>query len=764
MKKINGTGRADTLRGTASGDTVYAKKGDDFVYGLGGGDTLFGEEGNDLLDGGSGSDRVEGGEGDDLLVYVAAENAGAVDLYDGGTGRDTLRLVLTAAEWDREGVRQDVHRFLAHIQGRTDAPTFSFGSLGLGVTGVERLEVVVDGRAIDPADRAVTLAADAATLSEDDAAGVTLDLLANDLVADGVRSVTIAQPAGGSVEIVSLDLAGATPSAVVRFKPAGGFDGLAEGETTTEVFTYTVVDKDGDARTASVTVTVTGTNDRPVVQARTATMTAGGVASGDLSTTAFDAEGDALKFGGSFWSAPAGFDLDADGSWTFDPEDYQYWEGDQTARAVRALAEGETLDFKIDYYAYDPSYGYSDDATLTITVVGVNDAAILQNTLDYAYEDSTYDWTPVDGVSSKTGLLNVLDWDNDYGAATLTVVGGASGNLGTLIITGFDAEEGRYGYRYDIASDALAALEEGEEKLESFQIRIDDGQGSVTVQTFEIAIQGDGNDPVLIDYDYEEPVIDAGGVRSQTIVHGFEDYDYTDDHSATVAWIGEGAVGTIKAEVIDEDGDYYLLVTWETPIDLLGATGPDDLFQSFRVTLTDNAGSTVVREREVRLYAETWQIGEAANDVLYGYDNPENRDVLIGGEGADLLLGGAGSDHLYGGDGPALPDSEYNDYWLWEWEPVAGFDDELDGGRGADLLTGGAGADRFVFWAGEANGDVVVDFEAGDKIEFIGYGDGAEFTRIDATTWRIASEDGELVEVITFQNAPDLQPGDLLFA
>ena len=51
----------------------------------------------------------------------------------------------------------------------------------------------------------------------------------------------------------------------------------------------------------------------------------------------------------------------------------------------------------------------------------------------------------------------------------------------------------------------------------------------------------------------------------------------------------------------------------------------------------------------------------------------------------------------------------------------------LNGGAGADRLTGGAGNDTFVFNAGQANGDIVVDFAgngagAGDTLSFVGFG------------------------------------------
>lgn len=91
---------------------------------------------------------------------------------------------------------------------------------------------------------------------------------------------------------------------------------------------------------------------------------------------------------------------------------------------------------------------------------------------------------------------------------------------------------------------------------------------------------------------------------------------------------------------------------------------------------------------------------------------------------------------------------------------VFGANDTIDGGAGADQLTGGPGADLFVFRAGEANGDVVADFNevSGDRLQFLGYDDGASFTQIDATHWQIGSD------VITFANAPIISVADYVIS
>jgi serralysin len=122
-------------------------------------------------------------------------------------------------------------------------------------------------------------------------------------------------------------------------------------------------------------------------------------------------------------------------------------------------------------------------------------------------------------------------------------------------------------------------------------------------------------------------------------------------------------------------------------------------------------------------------------------------DTITGGSGVDRLWGEAGSDTLIGNGG----------------------NDVLVGGLGMDVLTGGSGNDLFVFNRGEANGDTIADFDGNGDIDllmFAGYGtssQGATFTQVDATHWRVNSSDGLLHDIIAFSNGAVIHPSDYLF-
>ncbi|MDZ4253583.1 MAG: tandem-95 repeat protein, partial [Sulfuritalea sp.] len=72
------------------------------------------------------------------------------------------------------------------------------------------------------------------------------------------------------------------------------FQSLKEGETTTDRFTYTMVDGEGATSTATVTMTIVGANDAPVVQDDSATLLEDGRITLALMSNASDIDGDAL--------------------------------------------------------------------------------------------------------------------------------------------------------------------------------------------------------------------------------------------------------------------------------------------------------------------------------------------------------------------------------------------------------------------------------------------------------------------------------------
>jgi Ca2+-binding RTX toxin-like protein len=213
--------------------------------------------------------------------------------------------------------------------------------------------------------------------------------------------------------------------------------------------------------------------------------------------------------------------------------------------------------------------------------------------------------------------------------------------------------------------------------------------------------------------------------------------------------------------------------------------------------------------------------GSSYKDLLIGDDgNNELRglggnDTLKGGGGADTLYGGVGDDTMVGGfgDDTYYVDSSFDvvieksgqgidtvfsdaySYTLSAFVENLSLDsgngsavygtgnslsnaiygnagsNTLNGGAGADQINGLGGEDTFVFHAGEANGDILFDFQgngqgSGDVIYFVGYGtaaEGATFHQLDATHWEVSSADGTIHDIITLAGAPTVDASDFSF-
>lgn len=179
----------------------------------------------------------------------------------------------------------------------------------------------------------------------------------------------------------------------------GSFEHLAEGQQEKLTIPVIVEDNHGGAsHIRDLVITVTGTNDAPVLDTITVkSAIEGGVeVSGSITSTDVD-DNDTAKY--TTTSHVAGFHLNQDGTYTFDP----------TNTAYENLAKGDQLVLTIPVTVTDKHHG-TDTQDLVITVTGTNDApqinAITQRTAN-------------EGGSKVTGTITVSDKD-DHESHTYT--------------------------------------------------------------------------------------------------------------------------------------------------------------------------------------------------------------------------------------------------------------------------------------------------------------------------------------------------------
>ena len=184
-----------------------------------------------------------------------------------------------------------------------------------------------------------------------------------------------------------------------------------------------------------------------------------------------------------------------------------------------------------------------------------------------------------------------------------------------------------------------------------------------------------------------------------------------------------------------KDNDTYHVDSEADTIIENAGEGTDTVFASVNYTLRDNF--------------ELLFLKEGAAGAINGAGNGgDNR--IYGNSLGNALSGKGGKDTLVGGIG----------------------NDTLDGGADVDLLHGGADNDTFVFKAGQANGDTVLDFAGngagvGDTFKLVGFGttaQGATFTHVGTgNTWQIHSGLDGHNETITLGNGASVHASDFLF-
>ncbi len=235
------------------------------------------------------------------------------------------------------------------------------------------------------------------------------------------------------------------------------FNAIPAGETVVLTYTVQADDGNGGIATHDVTITITGTNDAPVVQADTNSVTedvsplavVGNVIDGEDDGTQNDAmkdtdvdHGDTLEVTGiAAGTTPAGSDnvtagtnatdgtqitgiygtlkIGADGSYS-----YQL---DNTSDAVQNLAKNQSAADTFTYTVKD-SQGEAQSTTLTINVTGTNDAPDI---FVQAGDTEARDADETDAAINLNGTLSIADKDT-MDTVTMSVES-VSTNAGTIL-------------------------------------------------------------------------------------------------------------------------------------------------------------------------------------------------------------------------------------------------------------------------------------------------------------------------------------------
>ena len=475
-------------------------------------------------------------------------------------------------DWNGDGVPDSSRILTTDDIGRTQV-TLTIPTTDLPVNG----PITVDATLTDPVgntspkgtDNSVVNAAplpgdDQFTVAEDGT--VTINVLGNDTDVDGdrltitaINGQTIAE--GGTVAISNGSVT--LSNGQLIFTPAPDFNGNI-------AFEYTITDGLNSA-TGGVTGTVTPVNDAAVI---TGTDTGGVVEdetnpllteTGTLSVTDVDGA-DEAKFLAGNGTPSAGalgsLSITEGGAWTYNVDNSK----------VQYLGEGET---KVETFVVKSVDG--TEHTVTITITGVNDSAVIGGTDSGAVtEDET------NPTLTETGTLSVTDVDGADEAKFVAGNGVAStGALGSLTIT----EGGAWTYNVDNSKVQYLGL--GETRVESFTVQSVDG----TTHTVTITITGVNDGAVVAGDDLGAVTEDlnvVGGKLSDSGVLTISDADQ--GQAKFVAGNGTPSVGALGSLSITETGTWSYNVD-NSKVQYLGQG--ETRIETFTVKSVDGTSHTV---------------------------------------------------------------------------------------------------------------------------------------------------------------------------
>ncbi|TWU08482.1 Ig-like domain-containing protein [Stieleria varia] len=427
------------------------------------------------------------------------------------------------------------------------------------------------------------------------------DLLANDSDPDNSGQMAIASIDDSStVGQVTLDV----NSGTILYDPSGLFESLGVGQSSVDVFSYTLDDGANGRGNAMVTVTINGVNDAPAITGPASTRVDEGGTAAASGTFADIDDGDAIILSASEGSVVGGDD--GGWSWSMDTFDGPDQSRDITITATDGSSETASWTFRLNIDNVAPSIELTGAET---AVEGAGYALTLGTVTDPGQETITsyiVDWG--DGTTesfSDAGVkthvfpggpathvitVSVVDEDGTHTAATKSVVvenaapqinvdqatvmideGFVATNSGTFHDAGTDevtlsASVGSVMKENDDAWSWTLATQDGPVESQTVTITATDSDGAQFTATFELFVS---NVAPALTVDTALVTVDEGSIATNSGT--FADVDQDDvtltasfgtvaqDVNGSWSWTagitdGPDQSQTVTITAIDEDG------------------------------------------------------------------------------------------------------------------------------------------------------------------------------------------------------------------
>jgi len=278
-----------------------------------------------------------------------------------------------------------------------------------------------------------------------------------------------------TIRVISVDDAGLrgkvtlNESGSLTYRPDGKFTYLGQGESAYETFGYTIADQHGAASTAEVTVRIDGVNDRPVAENDHVVVSEKGLVRFDALANDGDPDvNDTIRVVSlqSLGNSQGQRWVNHDGTVSYRPNGaYDY------------LGKGEVAYQQFGYTIAD-QHGATDQATVTVKVIGVNDAPVAND--DEAVTDEDHA-VVIDLLANDTDV----DVNDTHHIAAIDTTG-LEGRV-TLNADG--------SVTYD-PNGQFEHLAVGETATETFSYTVADQHGATSTATAEVLIHGVNDAPV----------------------------------------------------------------------------------------------------------------------------------------------------------------------------------------------------------------------------------------------------------------------------
>jgi len=681
-------------------------------------DTIVGTSGNNVLQGREGNDTINAGDGNDTLIFDASLNIGSTqNSYNGGSGSDTIKIYLSAQDYEAAGVKTE----LLSYQAASSSSMFNFSMLPLSVQYVENLEVFVDNQLINlsvndaPFAFADSFSGDedaviAGNLFADNGSGTDYDIDNDPL---STQATTLTSLYGGSVVISS--------NGDFTYTPSANFNGE-------DSFDYTVLDGQGGSDTATVTLTVNPVEDLPIAENDNFVAVEDTVLSGNLlvdngNGSDNDPDGDQISVQvSSFVTAQgASVTLAANGDFTYTP----------------------ALNFTgndVFSYTLEDINGNTAIGTVNISVGSVNDAPILTNNGGTADEDTVF--------TVSAAMLSVFDTDNTPGQIVFTVnslpVNGLLALNGTAL-----AVNDTFTMQNIIDSLVTFTPNANENGAFGFDFTVSDGINTLPSELFQMTInavndapvsQNDSvttytNTPIAIDVLSNDYDVENSTITVSSATHG---------NYGNVAINTDGTVTfTPNADFVGNDSFTYEVsdgqitstatvnVTVESLDDILtGSSGNDNLnggagndlyiITAGTDTITDSSGTDTLKFSTSGYQLDYFSFSNSGSDLLLTHNNGSSTRIINFNNGYAI-------ESLQLHEGYSVSLSGWNS-WVWQTASNTNYQDSsaasiiigdassatISGNNGNDVIYGGLGSDTLY---GGYNDDVLIaDPQGGDTL------------------------------------------------